>query len=38
MQVAKDLDRGEAEVELSCDPKKPFVAMAFKIQVNVPKP
>ncbi|CDJ46059.1 elongation factor G, putative [Eimeria brunetti] len=32
VQVAKDLDKGEAEVELSCDPKKPLVAMAFKIQ------
>ncbi|OEH77033.1 elongation factor [Cyclospora cayetanensis] len=32
IQVAKDLEKDEEEVALVCDPKKPLVAMAFKIQ------
>ena len=30
--VALDLDQGEKEVPLSCDPQKPLVALAFKLE------
>lgn len=32
--IALDLDKGEAQVELAIDTKKPFVCLAFKLEEN----